>query len=250
MRLAMLVALAALTAVLGGCGDDDTSSEAGSGTVSVFAASSLTDAFEELRGVLEAEHPDVHVELQFGASSTLARQVNEGAPADVIATADERTMDEVVKAGNAKHAVRFTTSRLVLVVEPGNPLQVHGIRDLARADVVFVACAVEVPCGALAREALDRARVTREPASLEENVRAVLSKVTLGEADAGFVYATDAHRSRDVERVELGVEVPDAVYRIALTTRGSENPGAAAWVALVRSAEGQRVLRSYGFVSA
>jgi molybdate transport system substrate-binding protein len=251
-----IVVLGIMALLVAACGGDDGESgsddgESGSDdrALTVFAASSLTDAFEDLRDRFEADHPGAAVKLQFGASSALARQLADGAEADVVATADERTMDAIEAADDADGAVRFALNRLVLAVERGNPKEIRGVADLGRDDVVFVACAVEVPCGALAVQALDRVHVTRDPASLEENVRAVLAKVTLGEADAGLVYLTDVQQREDVEAIVLGVVVPDAAYYIARTTQARAGRAADDWIDLVRSADGQRVLRSYGFHS-
>jgi molybdate transport system substrate-binding protein len=242
--LAVVLALAVAAA----CGNGD----AGTGEVTVFAAASLTDAFTELGRAFEAEHGVTKVTFSFAASSTLAQQVIQGAPADVMASADGASLQKVVDAGKASDPDVFARNRLELAVGRGNPEKLTGLRDLARAGVVFVMCAPEVPCGRFAAQALAKVGVTAEPKSFEENVKAVLTKVALGEADAGIVYVTDVEASEG--RVE-GVAIPDAEnviasYPIAVTT-GAKNPeGARAFVDFVLSGAGRQVLARYGFLSA
>ena len=244
----LLLVLALLPAA---CGDDDAAD--GAGELTVLAASSLTEAFTALEATFETAHAGVDVRLQFGASSALARQLADGAPADVFASADERTMRSVVDGDLVRSPTAFARNRLVLVVEPGNPKRVEGLDDLRRDGVVFVACAREVPCGSHAARALALADVARAPASREENVKAVLTKVVLGEADAGLVYVTDARAAGpDVHTVELGLDRAASLrttYEVAVTADGDQQLGAA-WVALVTSSNGQRVLRRLGFLAA
>lgn len=216
------------------------------GTLTVLAASSLTEAFDELGRTFEAGHPGAHVAFTFAASSTLARQVVEGSPGDVLATADEATMAVVVAAGRtAAGPVVFARNRLAVAVAPGNPERVAGLADLARPGLTVVLCAPEVPCGRAAARALERAGVGGvRPASLEENVKAVVSRVALGEADAGLVYATDV-RGPGID----AVAVPDSqnvstAYPVA-TLR--DTAAARAWVDHLLSPGGQEVLARYGF---
>ncbi len=222
------------------------------GELVVLAASSLVEPFEELGRMFEAGHPDVKVTFSFAGSSDLARQIDAGAPADVFASADEKTMAAVVAAGQAAEPVVVARNRLAVIVEKGNPKGVRTLADLARSDVVLVLCAAEVPCGRLAAAAFRKAGVAAEPASLEANVKAVVSKVTLGEADAGIVYRSDVQAARDkVEGVDV-VEGADAalqaVYPVALTTAAANRVAAKAWVDLVRSAGGLRALAAAGFL--
>jgi len=214
-------------------------------TLRVFAAASLAEPFQAL--VKSWTGPPL--QLQLGASSALVVQIQEGAPADVIATADQPTMQRLVDAALVETPQRFATNRLVIAVEKGNPKHVAKLADLARADLVVVLAAPEVPAGRYARQLLDAARVTVAPRSLEENVKAVANKVALGEADAGIVYASDAQALAD--RVEA-VEVPEAAtvevtYWIA-PLRAAKAPAAARdFVALLLSRTGRDALAKAGF---
>lgn len=230
---------------------DETESEAAlSGEVFVFAAASLTDAFEEIKTTFTKEHPDVTVTYNFGPSSGLADQIVQGAPADVFASANQTQMDKVADADLVNgESQEFVTNVLQIVVEPGNPLGIQGLADLARPDVTLVLAAPEVPAGQFAQEVLAGAGVEVSPASLEVDVRAVLQKVALGEADAGIVYVTDVQVADDMVD---GVDIPEdqnvvARYPIA-TLASAPNPDAAeAFVAFVTGDEGQEILGSYGF---
>lgn len=217
-----------------------------SGTVTVFAAASLTESFDELATAFEADHPDVHVVLNYGGSSTLATQIVEGAPADVFASASPATMAPVVDAGIATAPVDFATNVLELAVPVGNPGSVSGLADLADPDLIVVLCAVEVPCGTAAQKVLDAAGVVPSVDSYEQDVKAVLTKVELDEADAGLVYVTDVRAAGDA--VE-GIPFPEAqgavnVYPIATLT---DSAAAAAFVEFVRSPRGRAVLEEAGF---
>ncbi|QYJ02603.1 molybdate ABC transporter substrate-binding protein [Nocardioides panacisoli] len=218
-------------------------------TVRVLAAASLTDAFTDLAEDFEAAHPDVEVELSFASSTSLAEQAADGAPGDVLATADPAAMRVATDADAAGEPTRFATNVVVIATAPGNPA---GITDLSSlAGTTWVRCADQAPCGRASRELLDAAGVDAEPASLEEDVRATLEKVTSGEADAGLVYATDARAASDAV---TAVEVPDADtvandYLVAPLAQ-SEHPDLAEdFVELVTGPEGQRVLGEAGFRS-
>jgi molybdate transport system substrate-binding protein len=218
------------------------------GELHVFAATSLTDAFTELGEQLEADVDGLGVVLNLAGSSDLVRQIRGGAAADVIATADETNMAVLVDAGLIDAPATFTRNRLAIVVPRDNAKRVRTLGDLARDDVTVVLCAEQVACGRYADEALRKAGVEVTAASREENVRAVLTKVRLGEADAGVVYVTDVQTAPAVESVPIPAEHNVvARYQIAVV-RGAANAAAAsAFVALVRSGAGQRVLRSHGF---
>lgn len=245
-----LVALAIAVAALGAaCGGDD--APAASRTLHVFAAASLTEAFTALGKAFEADHPAVKVAFSFAASSALAQQIADGADADVFASADEANMAKVTGAGDALDPVVIARNRLAILVERGNPKAITGLADLTKAGVVLVLCAPEVPCGKLAAAALSMAGVDVTPASLEENVKAVVSKVSLGEADAGIVYVTDVKAAGSrVERVDIdiaGDPALEAVYPMAVTKAAKDTATARAWIDFVRSAAAQRTLASFGF---
>jgi molybdate transport system substrate-binding protein len=202
--------------------------------------------------VFMAANPDSNVTFNFAASSELVTQIGEGAPADVFASADVSNMTKLTDAGNnATEPVVFTTNLAEVIVERGNPEGITGIADLANEDLIVISCAPEVPCGRYAQEILGNAGVTVTFKSLEENVRAVVSKVTLGEADAGIVYVTDVIKAGDAAE---GVEIPADVnvvaeYPIAVTAEAANPDAAQAFVDFVVSEEGQAILTSYGFVS-
>lgn len=187
--------------------------------VDVFAASSLADVFAVVERALEAEHDDLDVVVSTAGSSTLAAQIEGGAPADVFAAADLRTMQRVVDAGLVPRGpFAFARNRLTIAVEPGNPLGIAGPADLARDDVTLVLAAPDVPVGRYAARTLELAGVAVEPASYEQSVSSVASKVALGEADAGIVYVTDVlARTADLDAVEIPAEHQiDIVYPIAV----------------------------------
>jgi molybdate transport system substrate-binding protein len=256
----LLGGLLALGLFAAGCGDDDAASAtvatgpkaAVTGDVTVFAAASLTEAFTEVGEAFEAAHPDAKVTFNFAASSELVTQIAEGAPADVFASADQNNMSKLTDAGdNGSEPVVFTTNLAQIIVGPGNPKAITGVGDLAQEDLLVISCAPEVPCGRYAQQILDHAEVTVEFKSLEENVRAVVSKVTLGEADAGIVYVTDVINAGDAAE---GVAIPDdmnvvAEYPIAVTEEAPNPEAAQAFIDVVNSAEGQAILQSYGFAS-
>jgi molybdate transport system substrate-binding protein len=248
-----LVAALALT----GCGGaaDGTGTAQGSGpaapggTLTVFAAASLTDVFSGLGEQLEADSPGLDVRFTFAASSALAAQVTQGAPADVFASANEPQMAVVTDAGLAEEPQVFAANVLQVAVPAGNPAGVTGLPDLAREDLTVAVCAPQVPCGAAAADVLAAAGVAAAPDTLEEDVRAALTKVELGEVDAALVYTTDVAAAG--EAVE-GIDVPEAEravnrYPIAVLREAPDPQAAAAFVELVRSERGQRALADAGF---
>ena len=224
-------------------------SSAVTGRVDVFAAASLTDAFERLGEDFERAHPGATVAFSFGASSALAQSIVGGAPADVFAAASPDPMDVVVKAGDAREPVVFARNRLVLAVPTGNPGEVRGLSDLGREDLAVALCAPQVPCGTAAATVLRAAGVEAAPDTLEQDVRAVLAKVRLGEVDAALVYRTDVLAAPDeVEAVpfpEAGRAVND--YVLAPLVQSGNAGAAQAFVDHVLSSEGQRALVDAGF---
>ena len=248
-RLAVLVPLVALVlAACGGGGGGGDSTSGGAGTeIKVFAAASLTAAFTELKDDFTRSHPGVAVSLNFAGSQALATQIRAGAPADVFTSADQSNMAKVQDLVDSPQV--FAGNLLQIVVGKGNPKGVKGLADLGRSDLKVVLAAPEVPAGKYARQALDAGHVRVEPVSLEDNVKAVVTKVSLGEADAGVVYVTDV--TADKARVD-GVDIPKeqnvpAAYPIAAVKASRHAQEAQAFVDLVRSPDGQRVLRSFGF---
>lgn len=240
-----MAAVLAGATLLTGCGNGSEER-----TLEVLAAASLTETFTELAARFEEDHPGVTVRLVFDSSATLAEQVDQGAPADVLATADERTMRAVVDAGNTRdEPALFASNRLVLVTPADNPAGIGSVADLDDPGVSYVVCVPAAPCGTVARTVLDASGVTAPAASEEVDVKAVLAKVTLDEADAGLVYASDAVAAGD-QVATVGIPAAeDAVTRYPVTALADADDPALAdeWVDLVLSDEGQGVLRTAGF---
>ncbi len=254
MSFRLVVAYLALLGPLGAsCGSDDSQGAAtGTGDITVFAAASLTAAFTEIGDAFMVEYPDAKVTFNFAASSELVSQIGEGAPADVFASADNGNMKKLTDAGNnATEPAIFAINLLEIIVGPGNPKGIAGVADLANENLIVVICASEVPCGKYAAQIFESAGVAVTPKSLEENVKAVVSKVTLGEADAGIVYRTDVAAAGDKA---AGVEIPAdinvlAEYPIAVTKEASNAEGAQAFIDFVNCELGQKILASYGFLA-
>ena len=249
-RARLAAVLAAVALALAGCGGDDPSggSSAAPGELKVFAAASLTAAFTELGERFTAVSGGTEVTFNFAGSQALATQIQQGAPADVLASADTTNMDKVRDLVGTQQP--FASNLLAIVVEKGNPRGVRTLGDLASSDLKVVLAAEEVPAGRYAKQVLDRAGVRVQPVSQEDNVKAVVTKVSLGEADAGIVYVTDVTAGGD--KVE-GVDIPEdqnvvATYPIATVKASRAQDPAQAFVDLVLSAEGQRVLEEHGFL--
>ena len=217
----------------------------GSSELTVLGAASLTDVFEELGATFEADN-DADVTFSFGSSTDLAEQVADGAPGDVLATADETSMTVAEDAGVTGDVETFATNVLVIVTPPDNPAGIQSLDDLA--DATWVRCADEVPCGRVALGVLEDNGVTAEPASLEEDVRATLDKVVSGEADAGLVYATDAVAAGDsVNTIEIpGAESQLTSYFMTTLEQSEDSDLAQEWVDLVLSDEGRQALEEAG----
>lgn len=251
------VAALVLAAGLAGCagssapaGSAGTSSDDAATTLTVFAAASLKSSFTELAETFEAQHPGTRVSLSFAGSSDLATQINQGAPADVFASADTKNMDKVTLAGLAEGEPRvFATNTLAIAVPAGNPARVTGFQDLARDGLRLVTCAKQVPCGAAAATVADKAGVTLRPVSEENAVTDVLGKVTSGEADAGLVYVTDVKsaggRVDSIPFPEAGAAVNS--YPIAALSGAKNQEAAKAFINLVLGSDGQQVLAKAGF---
>ena len=252
---ALTAPIAAVLVALTACGSSDDGGGAGStdglsGTLTVFAAASLTDVFGELGNQLTDENPGLEIRFNFAGSSALATQIVEGAPADVFASADEVQMaavtDEDLQAGEPEF---FTENVLQIAVPPGNPAGITGLADFAREELTLAVCAPDVPCGAAAEQVFEAAGVDAVPDTLEEDVRAALTKVQLDEVDAALVYASDvASADHAVEGIEFP-EAEDAVnaYPICVLADAPNPDAAHAFLDLVLSDEGQRLLQGAGF---
>jgi molybdate transport system substrate-binding protein len=255
VRNSLIILVAALA--VSGCADSSAgdspplSSGGGlSGTLTVFAAASLTDVFTDLGDQLEADNAGLDVQFNFAGSSALATQLTQGAPADVFASANQAQMAVVTEAGlaDADPSV-FTSNVLEIAVPAGNPGGVTGLADFADADLTLAICAADVPCGAAAAAVFADAGITARPDTEEEDVKAALTKVQLGEVDAALVYATDVRAAgADVE----GIEFPEAAEEVneypICALAAAPNPAAAqAFVDLVQSDTGQKALADAGF---
>jgi molybdate transport system substrate-binding protein len=231
--------------------------------ITVSAASSLTDAFKEIGSGVEAKYPDTRVTLNFGASSTLRAQLEQGAKADVFASADTSQMDKAKQSGVIGSDPKiFATNRLVIIVPKDNPKSISSLKDLGKAGIKFVAAQDEVPIGVYTKQILTKAaqdatygsdfptRVAANVVSREADDRQIVAKVSLGEADVGIVYATDV---TPTAAPKLGViPIPDALnvvatYPIAVTKGGANPSGGARFVDFVLAAEGQKILAKWGF---
>jgi molybdate transport system substrate-binding protein len=243
--------------VLAGCGATDSPAGAegdatgselstASGEITVFAAASLTESFTRLGKDFEAANPEATVTFNFAGSSALAQQINQGAPADVFASAAPANMEQVTVTGSP---VTFVTNTLEIAVPAGNPGRITGLADFAKPDLKIALCAEQVPCGAAAEKVFEAAGITPAPDTLEQDVKAALSKVSLGEVDAALVYKTDVRAAG--EKVE-GIEFPESgkavnSYPIAVCAEAPNPDGAKAFIDFVLSDKGRAVLTEAGF---
>jgi molybdate transport system substrate-binding protein len=254
-RFAPVVAAVLLAACGASGGNSSTSPSATplSRTVAVFAAASLTDAFNALGTSFQGANSGVTMKFNFAGTPTLVTQIEQGAPADVFASADTTNMDKLTADGFTMGTSQvFARNKLEIVVAPGNPKGITGLADLAKPGVIYITEAPTVPAGKYALQALKLAGVTVTPKSLETDVKSVVGKIELGEADAGIVYTTDVTAAGN--KVQ-GVPIPDADNVIAtypiVPVKATTNAAAAnAFIAYVVSATGQAKLQSFGFLSA
>ncbi|GGV91935.1 molybdate-binding protein [Streptomyces gelaticus] len=239
------------SSVKSGSSAPGSSSDKLSGTVTVFAAASLKESFTTLGKEFEKQHPGTKVTFSFGGSDSLAASITGGAPADVFAAASPRTMKIVTDAGDASGTpATFVRNQLEIATLPGNPDKISSLEDLTGPGLKVVLCDKEVPCGAATQKALDAVGLGLTPISYEQDVKGALTKVELKEADAAVVYRTDVKAAGD--KVE-GVEFPESAkavndYPIALLKDAPNADASKAFIALVQSAEGQKVLTGAGFL--
>jgi molybdate transport system substrate-binding protein len=263
-RVLGTVAAVAALALVAGCGDNSNDNAAGSGsgsasasssggnvtgTVTVFAAASLTGSFGTLGKQFEAAHPGTTVKFNFGASSALAESITQGAPADVFASASPKNMQQVVDGGEATDSKTFANNVMEIAVPPDNPANVASVADMAKSGVKVALCQPQVPCGTVAAQVLKNASVTLKPVTLGPDVKSVLTSVQLGEVDAGMVYKTDVQAAGTKVK---GVVIPtdqnaSTSYPIASLSKAPNAAGAAAFVDYVLSADGEKVLSAAGF---
>ncbi|MFG1827684.1 molybdate ABC transporter substrate-binding protein [Microbispora bryophytorum] len=255
-RWAIAVPVALVLAGLSGCGSGEpatsstsTSAAAGAKEVNVFAAASLTETFTELGKTFEAAHSGVTVKFNFGSSATLAQQIVQGAPADVFAAASPATMKTVTDASPASGPTTFARNKLEIAVPKDNPAKVAELKDLTDPRVKVALCAEQVPCGAAAVKALDAAGLKVTPVTLEQDVKATLTKVELGEVDAALVYTTDviaaSGKVQGIAFPEAGKAIND--YPIATLAKAPAGDLAEQFVDLVLSRQGKDVLTKAGF---
>ncbi|GHJ44089.1 molybdate-binding protein [Catellatospora sp. TT07R-123] len=247
-----LVAATALAACGSGTPDPAASSAAPgiSGEVTVFAAASLTESFTKIGKDFEAAHPGTKVTFNFGGSSALATQITQGAPADVFASASPATMKTVTDAGDADGTpVVFVRNQLVIAVPKGNPKGVNTLKNLTKPGLKVALCAEQVPCGAAAKKAVDAAGLKLTPVTLEQDVKAALQKVRLGEVDAALVYRTDTMAAaNDVD----GIEFPESAkaindYPVVLLKDAPNKAAAQAFLAYLQTGPAKAVLNAAGF---
>jgi molybdate transport system substrate-binding protein len=233
-----------------------------SGTLTVVAAASLTESFTEIKDIFEKANPGVTVQYNFGGSPTLVTQLTQGAPADLFASADQPNMDNAVKGGVIAGTPQiFAKNKLVIIVPKENKAGITTPKDLAKPGIKFDTAQASVPVGAYTQQALDnfsklpdygpdfKASVHTNTVSQEDNVKAIVQKVQLGEADAGIVYATDAQAAKDKLTI---IAIPDAqnviaTYPVALVKGAKQAALGQKFVDFLLSADGQAILQKYGF---
>jgi molybdate transport system substrate-binding protein len=248
--------LAAAAVLAAGCGSSRPGNvERGhaSGTVIVLAAASLKSAFDAIGKDFEKANPNVTVKFSYGGSSALATSIKHGASADVFASASTKNMDTVSSDRlTASTPQIFVRNKLEIMTEAGNPLHIKSVGDLAKPSVKVAVCSPAVPCGSYSKQVFEKAGVTVKPVSEETSVSGVVTKVSLGKADAGVVYVTDVKAGGDTV---TGVPIPAkdnvvADYPIARLSGAPNKTGASAFVRYVLGTQGQKVLESYGFIPA
>lgn len=245
-RLASLVMVPIFGLVFAGCASSDDTTT----SLRIAATSSLTEVFNDIGEQFMLANPDITIAFNFASSSDLALQISQGLPADVFASADVKNMAKVTDAGLLHgQPVAFATNSLEIVVEKGNPLRIDSLAQLASPRLLFVTCPIEVPIGAYTAEVLRNAGVTVTPASLEENVKGILTKVALGEADAGIVYRTDILAAgNSVTGVPINDNVNVTTKYLVGALRDSQNQDASQrFIIFLSSEQGQKIFSQFGF---
>ncbi|WP_184840540.1 molybdate ABC transporter substrate-binding protein [Allocatelliglobosispora scoriae] len=256
MRTAVAGVTAAAAMMMGACSDETpkapTTSPGVTGSVTVFAAASLTESFTQIGKDFEAANPGAKVTFNFAGSSALATQITQGAPADLFAAASPATMKTVTDAGDGEGTpVVFVKNQLVIAVPKGNPKGINTLENLTKSDLKVALCAEQVPCGAAAKKAIDAAGLKITPVTLEQDVKAALAKVKLGEVDAALVYRTDTiAAAADIQ----GIEFPESAkafndYPIIVLKGAPNKTAAQAFLAWVLSDKGKAVLSKAGFLA-
>jgi molybdate transport system substrate-binding protein len=253
-RITVMAAVLAAVAAAGCSSSGSGSSSGGSaspsgGTITVFAAASLTDSFTQIGKQFEAAHPGDTVKFSFGPSSGLAEQITSGAPADVFASAAPANMDQVVSAGDASGPQNFAKNVMEVATPPDNPGNIESVKDLADDSVKVALCQPQVPCGVVAAEVFKNAGITVKPVTLQPDVKSVLTQVETGNVDAGMVYVTDVQAAGSKVK---GVTIPasdnaSTLYPIATISSSKHKSEAQAFMNYVLSSAGQQVLAAAGF---
>ncbi len=259
MRFRLLAALGAGVLLIAGCATNDPSSasepsgsrEAVSGELQVFAAASLKESYEQIAEDLKKSNPELTITFQYGASGQLATQIEQGAPADVFSSADEVSMTKLSDAGLVTKPTVIAKNVLQIVVPAGNPANIKTLADLQNADLTIVTCAEAAACGKITAKLQEQVGYQVASDSQEPDVKSVLQKVSLGEADAGLVYVTDVKSAGD--KVE-GIDIPEAAelsnsYPIAVVDGSANAAAAEVFVEYVESADGQQILADHGFLA-
>jgi len=256
MRRFAVIAAGLVAVAVAGCSSSSTtstpstgSSAPATGTITVFAASSLTEAFTKIAQQFEAAHKGDTVKFSFGPSSGLEAQITSGAPADVFASASTKTMQDVVSAGDASNPQNFAKNIMEVAVPPNNPAKVTSVNDLAKKSVKVALCQPQVPCGEVAAEVFKNAGITVKPVTQQPDVKSVLTQVETNNVDAGMVYVTDVLAAGTKVK---GVTIPasdnaSTLYPIATITNSKQKSIAQAFVDYVLSPAGQQVLTAAGF---
>ena len=249
-RIAAALALSAVLLATAACDRAERGATTVSGHVTVFAAASLTEPFDDLTTSLKASAPGLSVRYSFAGSGALVTQVQQGAPADVVATADTASMKRLTDAGLVEAPTTFARNKLEMLVAPGNPKAIHALSDLSRSDVRLVTEDDTVPAGRYSAQMLRAAGVAVHPVSREADVKSAVAKVTSGEVDATIVYVTDVNAAGTKS---TGVAIPDAQnviaeYPIAVVKASRHHDAAAAFVDAVVGDSGRRALHEHGFL--